>query len=348
MAVIKFPFTSFQQFNLDWIMEQLHKILQFMPLNGAAGDVLQRTVDGAAWQPISAVSLDIHSLNSTTPDAADELPIYDSDLQGNYKVTVQDVLDMVPAAPVTSVNGQTGAVTLSIPDSTSDLINDSGFVNAAGAAAAAPVQSVNGQTGAVIVSGGAVDSVNGKTGTVVLDKTDIGLGNVANVAQYSASNPPPYPVTSVNGQTGDVIVSGGGGSSLFNTDQVLTISSQPADVTVTYSGLYGAVSTDGNLLRIYGVIKTTCPTYSSGWQDFVVTGVTVTPPAAIRAIYNCGWGMYSPTGVDPNEHMLSDQYGYLRIRVMTDGTIRLGVYYPFVSTSDIFTFSFMPFSIPLS
>ena len=210
MAVIKFPFTSFQQFNLDWIMEQLHKILQFMPLNGVAGDVLQRTVDGAAWMPMAAVSLDIHALTSTTPDTADELPIYDNDLQGNYKITVQDVLDMV-SSPVTSVNGQTGAVVLSIPTDTSDLTNSAGYVDAAGAAAAAPVQSVNGQTGAVIISGGAVDSVNGKTGTVVLDKTDIGLGNVANVAQYSASNPPPYPVTSVNGMTGDVIVSGGGG-----------------------------------------------------------------------------------------------------------------------------------------
>lgn len=37
-------------------------------------------------------------------------------------------------------------------------------------------------------------------------KTDVGLGNVDNVQQYSASNPPPYPVTSVNGQTGAVTV----------------------------------------------------------------------------------------------------------------------------------------------
>lgn len=37
----------------------------------------------------------------------------------------------------------------SIPDSTSDLTNDSGYVTAAEAANAAPVQSVNGQTGAV-------------------------------------------------------------------------------------------------------------------------------------------------------------------------------------------------------
>lgn len=342
--MIKFPFLNGQQLNLDWIMQQLRAILNFMPLDqGAVGDVLQRGTSGATWQPLTSVVYDIDGMSPAAEvTTSDELPIYDVSAQGNYKVTVQDILDLAAAAPVSSVNGQTGAVVLdaadvsalpdttAIPSDTSDLTNGAGFVDAAGAAAAAPVQSVNGQTGAV-----------------VLGKSDVGLGNVDNVQQYSASNPPPYPVTSVNGQTGDVIVSGGG-SSLFNTDQTLTISSQPADVTVTYSGLYGAVSTDGSLLRIYGVIKTTCPTSSSGWQDFVVTGVTVTPPAAIRAIYNCGWGMYSPTGVDPNEHMLSDQYGYLRIRVMTDGTIRLGVYYPFVGTSDIFTFSFMPFNIPLS
>lgn len=37
-------------------------------------------------------------------------------------------------------------------------------------------------------------------------KSDVGLGNVDNVKQYSASNPPPYPVTSVNGMTGNVTI----------------------------------------------------------------------------------------------------------------------------------------------
>ena len=37
-------------------------------------------------------------------------------------------------------------------------------------------------------------------------KSEVGLGNVANERQYSANNPPPYPVTSVNGSTGDVEV----------------------------------------------------------------------------------------------------------------------------------------------
>ena len=39
------------------------------------------------------------------------------------------------------------------------------------------------------------------------NKSDVGLGNVDNVRQYSSINPPPYPVTSVNGQTGAVTVS---------------------------------------------------------------------------------------------------------------------------------------------
>lgn len=35
-------------------------------------------------------------------------------------------------------------------------------------------------------------------------KSEVGLGNVDNVKQYSSSNPPPYPVKSVNGKTGAV------------------------------------------------------------------------------------------------------------------------------------------------
>lgn len=222
--MIKFPFTTLQQFNLDWIMQQLHKILDFMPLNGSAGDVLQRTADGAAWMPIAAISLDVHALDPIGDPVAlnDELPIYDNSAQGNYKATVSEIMD---CAPVQSVCGYTGDVlliaadvnalpdTTVIPTDTADLTNGAGFVDAAGAAAAAPVQSVNGQTGNVVIGGSGVSSVNGQTGTVVLGKADVGLGNVDNVQQYSASNPPPYPVTSVNGQTGDVIVGGGGGSS---------------------------------------------------------------------------------------------------------------------------------------
>ena len=80
----------------------------------------------------------------------------------------------------------------------------------------APVTSVNGKTGAVTLTAADVSAVpttrtvNGHalSSNVTVSKSDVGLGNVDNVKQYSASNPPPYPVTSVNGQTGAVTVKG--------------------------------------------------------------------------------------------------------------------------------------------
>lgn len=78
-----------------------------------------------------------------------------------------------------------------------------------------PVISVNGDTGAVVLGAsdvGAVPTtrtVNGKSlsSNITLTASDVGLGNVDNVQQYSASNPPPYPVTSVNSKTGNVALS---------------------------------------------------------------------------------------------------------------------------------------------
>lgn len=68
-----------------------------------------------------------------------------------------------PDAPVSSVNGQTGAVALSIPSKTSDLTNDSGFITDAG------VTSFNGSTGAVTYTA-PVTSVNGNTGAVTVQE----------------------------------------------------------------------------------------------------------------------------------------------------------------------------------
>ena len=122
-----------------------------------------------------------------------------------------------------------------IPTKVSELTNDSGYITAA----QAPVQSVNNKTGPVSLTASdvgalpadtVIPTVNNATLTikrnsidvgsftanaandvnidinVPTDKSDIGLGNVDNVKQYSATNPPPYPVTSVNGKTGAVSV----------------------------------------------------------------------------------------------------------------------------------------------
>ncbi len=75
----------------------------------------------------------------------------------------------------------------------------------------ASVTSVNSKTGEVVLT--AAD-VGARPSTWTPSKSDVGLGNVDNVRQYSTSNPPPYPVTSVNGQTGAVTLETGGGTNI--------------------------------------------------------------------------------------------------------------------------------------
>lgn len=65
---------------------------------------------------------------------------------------------------VSSVNGSSGAVTVTVPTKTSDLNNDSGFLTSA-------VTSFNGNTGAVTYTA-PVTSVNGQTGAVTVTDTD--------------------------------------------------------------------------------------------------------------------------------------------------------------------------------
>lgn len=228
VRMIKFPFFQSQELNLDWIMVKLKEILKFMPLNGNVGDVLQRNTDGAAWMPIASVTMDIHSMSSIPDvDAADELPVYDVSQQGNYKVTVADLLDSA-AAPVQSVNGKTGAVVLTASD-----------VGALPDDYSSPVVSVNGKTGVVALTASDVGakpasynapvaSVNGHTGAVVLDADDVG----AMPDTYTA------PVTSVNGQTGDVVIQAGGGgmeASLLWTNSAPTTTFAPQTVSIDLS-----------------------------------------------------------------------------------------------------------------
>ena len=71
-------------------------------------------------------------------------------------------------------------------------------------------------------------------------KSDVGLGNVDNVKQYSASNPPPYPVTSVNGQTGDVTVQSGSEAASYTATLTTSGWAQSGSYqkqTVTVTGL---------------------------------------------------------------------------------------------------------------
>ena len=134
-------------------------------------------------------------------------------------------------APVTSVNSKTGAVQLNASD-----------VGALPADTVIPT--VNNATLTIRRNSIDVGSFTANSANdvdidinVPADKSDIGLGNVDNVKQYSASNPPPYPVTRVNGKTGAVSLTasdiGAATSSDINTALNRTNAVNAADTNYT-------------------------------------------------------------------------------------------------------------------
>lgn len=193
-----------------------------------------RTVNGKALSSnITLSASDVGALPSTT-----SIPSKTSDLtnDSNFITSAQ--------APVQSVNNKTGTITLTasdvgaLPDTTViPTVNDAtltiqknGSTVGTFTANASTNKSINITMAKSDVGLSNVDnvkqysadnpppypvtSVAGRTGAVTLSKSDVGLGNVDNVQQYSASNPPPYPVTSVNGETGDVTIEAGGGTTI--------------------------------------------------------------------------------------------------------------------------------------
>lgn len=122
-----------------------------------------------------AVSLTASDLGAYTKPGTG---IPKSDLASSVQTSLEKADTALQSAPVNSVNGKTGTVSLTasdvgalpsttaIPTKTSDLTNDSGFLTSAGA-----VTSFNGQHGAVTYTA-PVTSVNGQTGAVTVPDTD--------------------------------------------------------------------------------------------------------------------------------------------------------------------------------
>ena len=153
------------------------------------------------------------------------------------KTPVQLGLLTAEDIPVTSVNGQTGDVSLSgsnLMYNQNTTINEA-IDNVADQIPTVPVQTVNGLTGNVVLTGNnvnydvgesinhkiddlagqivgsGVSSVNGKTGVVTLNGTDIqyDVNKTINQAiDAVAAQIPTVPVQSVNNKTGSVILTG--------------------------------------------------------------------------------------------------------------------------------------------
>ena len=183
-----FPYTDLDQLNLDWIVRQLKKMEDstVISVNGQTGEVILYeadsmqlpAVDSNVWQIIricDGVVCGIHFNNNGNATI----------VNGNRLIQIYTA-DNPPPYPVTSVNGQTGDVTLyqgaivRLPDLTDEqLLNWNLY------------RLVNGQQrGIQFNTDGTVQIINGQQRNQV----------------YTSVNPPAYPVTSVEGLTGDVIL----------------------------------------------------------------------------------------------------------------------------------------------
>lgn len=119
-------------------------------------------------------------------------------------------------APVQSVNGKSGAVELTSTD-VGALPTSGGTLTGNLKVGSANIQTngyivgtwLQGTTPNHLTTAATKIAVQDGSGwvyhrTAEEIKSDIGLSNVDNVKQYSVSNPPPYPVTSVNGKVGTI------------------------------------------------------------------------------------------------------------------------------------------------
>lgn len=143
-------------------------------------------------------------------------------------------------------------------------------------------------------------------------KTEVGLGNVDNVRQYSASNPPPYPVTSVNGETGAVKVSVPtktseltNDSRYITQDDIPTIPTQASDIGAiaepTAEGTTGQVlTTDGAGNRFWSTVS------GGGGEGGTSNYLELTNKPQINSIELTGNKSLDDLGIQPKGNYLTD------------------------------------------
>ena len=183
----QFPFTNFHQLNLDWILQQIKNMSEHavLSVNGQTGDVV-------LYQSENVVFPEVESDQWRMVRVADGHTagvLFNQDyMYVMYDNTADRVYTMnhPPAYPVTSVDGQTGDVTVfpqaavRLPDVTDDYTNIRRQIKTNG-----------------------VDNI---VGIEVKQNKAYRMKDTSRYEIYDSNNPPPYPVSSVNGQTGAVIL----------------------------------------------------------------------------------------------------------------------------------------------
>ena len=201
----QFPYTNFHELNLDWILQKIKEA--YSPENPPQNVVL--SVDGQTGNvrvfPDAIVTLpevtegtwNIHRISGGQSSGIQFTPNRAERIEGTNRYEMYDEGNP-PPYPVQSVNGQTGAVTITIP-----------------------VQSVNGETGAIILYQDASTRLPNVAENVwniyrISNGTERGIQFTPNGMEriegtnryeiFDEGHPPAYPVTSVNGQTGNVVI----------------------------------------------------------------------------------------------------------------------------------------------
>ena len=164
-----YPYTDTHQLNLDWILSTILELKDIIEHGGGGGGGDVQSVNGKTGVVILTYS-DVGALSSATV-----IPTKTSQLLNDS--------GFLTSAPVVSVNGQTGAVILSIPTKTSDLQNDSGFITSA------PVASVNGKTGIVVL-------IPSDIGAVASNQGSGNAGKFLSIANDGTVTPSDLPVYS--------------------------------------------------------------------------------------------------------------------------------------------------------
>lgn len=183
-----FPYTNLQELNLGWLVQEVKKMhdSSVISVNGQTGEVVLYesdnmqlpNVDSNVWQIIRVCDDTVCGIHFNKNGNA-------TIVNGNRLIQIYTA-DNPPPYPVTSVNGQTGDITLyqssvvKLPDLNNEELQQWNIYRL-----------LNGvQRGIQFQNDGTVKIINGTARETV----------------YTDAHPPAYPVTSVEGMTGNVIL----------------------------------------------------------------------------------------------------------------------------------------------
>lgn len=181
-----FPYTNLHELNLDWIIKEFKKLEQstVLSVNGQTGQVVLYQAKNVELPPVPEENWSFVRLTDGTMRGIyfgrDNIAyiVHGDDMEQVYSA------NNPPPYPVTSVNGSTGDITLyeeahvELPELTDEDLHNWNIFR----------ELNNVMRGIQFEDDGKIKIISG------LDRFPV----------YSSNNPPPYPVSSVNGKTGAV------------------------------------------------------------------------------------------------------------------------------------------------